>query len=233
MLNKKKQMKDAVAKYNIPTNKYSHLISNFINSYDFAFKTSTLKPFPFKLNLKNYKKYSDYLMSQFDEKNLSNDLDMLVDYIVGKETRINELVDGLKSRGLVLRVDSVLCSKYIDGNSEYTLDYILDTMEQMDWFFTNTKYSQYCREYDDYEYKHRTQEDYYYSMRDRYDLYNSDDSDYEKQEQKEKENYNKIKSEYVKNKCLTEWISNGKKGIYPKSLIPQIEQIEKKLEYKN
>lgn len=213
MLEKKKQIKEAIKKYNIPTNKYHSLISNFINSYDFAFDDILYKKTGYKL------------------KSISNDLDTLVEYIVGKETRTNDLITGLKSRGLVLRNDSVLCSKYIEGESEYELGYIIDTMEQMDWFFTNTKYSQYSKEYDNDEYQMRKSyydSDYNYYRSNRY--YDSDDSDYEEERAKEKEIYNKNKSEYVKKRCLEEWIKNGKKGIYPQSLIPQIEMIENELE---
>jgi hypothetical protein len=56
-----------------------------------------------------------------------------------------------------------------------------------------------------------------------------DVSDYLESREKLKQEYNKIKREYVKKLCLKEWISNGKKGIYPKSLIPFIEEIEKEL----
>jgi hypothetical protein len=202
MLRKKNLIKNQVLKHNIPTSKYSSVISEYINSYDSD---------------------SNSYDEKYSIKTISNDLDMLVEYIVGTETRTNELANGLKSRGLALRADSVLCSNYIKNKSEYELEQIIDIMEQMEWFFTNTKYSIYMKEYDRYNGYDR----YDGYDRDRYNYkwgYDSDDLEQQKQD------YNKNKSETVKKKCLKEWILNGKKGIYPISLNPQIEMIEKELE---
>ncbi len=217
MLNKKKQIREAISKYNINKTTYSKEISQFINSYDSDLDL-TFNP---------------------AVKTISNDLDTLIEYIKKKENdakeiklRIKELTDKLSLRGLVLRSDSVLCSNYIRGSNEYTLDEVVDIMEQMEWFFTNTKYSAYSKQYDNLQYQSFKSswydyEDSYYSNSDDLD---SVDSNYYSSREKSKQNYNKTKSECIKKKCLKEWISNGKKGIYPKLLIPQIEQLEKELE---
>jgi hypothetical protein len=226
ILHKKKQMIEVVNKNNIDKSKYSKEISQYINSFDPDIEL-TFNPIV---------------------KTISNDLDTLIEYINRREksdkerkSRTKELTDKLKIRGLVLRSDSVLCSNYIGGSNEYTPDEIVDIMEQMEWFFTNTKYSIYSKDYDNkqyqlnksswYDYEDRQFNRRYYDDDDDYDydLDDSDDYDYESKE-KAKQDYNKTKSEYVKNKCLKEWILNGKKGIYPKSLIPKIDQLEKELE---
>lgn len=207
MLGKKNLIKQAVKIHKIDTVKYSQKISNYINS--------------------------------FDPETIGNDLETLIEYINMSEKvdneqklRIDELETKLKLRGLALRSDSVLCSNYIAGSNEYTSNEIVDIMEQMNWFFTNTKYSTYSKDYDKERYESRKSSWYDSDNHYKYRYYDSDDSDdsdnsyyYET-----KQEYNKRKSEYVKKKCLKEWISNGKKGIYPKSLIPQIEELEKELE---
>lgn len=215
MLEKKRLMVKAIKEHNINKSKYAYEISQYINSYD-------LNPV---------------------KKTIQNDLDMLIEYINKIENvdnerklRTRELTEKLKLRGLALRSDSVLCSNYITGSLEYTCDEIVDIMEQMDWFFTNTKYSIYSKQYDNEQYQARKyfQYDSYnsynsYDSNDSYDSDDSDDSYYYKSMEKIKIKYNKRKSEYVKKKCLEEWIINGKKGSYPKSLNPQIEKIEKEL----
>lgn len=56
--------------------------------------------------------------------------------------RENRLRARLEARGLVLREDSRLCSKYIHrGKGDE--DDIVDTMIEMDWFFANTDYDFY------------------------------------------------------------------------------------------
>lgn len=215
MLNKKNLIKQAIKAHKIDKSKYSQEISNYINSFD----------------------------SETNIKTISNDLEMLIEYINRSEKadnerklRIKELEKKLKLRGLVLRSDSVLCSNYIEGSNEYASDEIVDIMEQMDWFFTNTPYSTYSKQYDNEQYELRKSD--WYNYQNRYYngyYYDSDNSDnsvdiyYYKSREKSKQEYNKRKSEYVKRKCLKEWITNGKKGTYPQSLIPQIEQLEKEL----
>jgi hypothetical protein len=62
-------------------------------------------------------------------------------------------MEKLKLRGLVLRSDSILCYNFISGNNEYTCDEVVDIMEQMEWFFTNTPYSTYSEQYDNERYE--------------------------------------------------------------------------------
>lgn len=219
MLEKKKLISKAIKENNINKSKYSQEITEYINSYDLD------------------------LSFVPEDKTIFNDLYTLIEYINKKEhreqeikLRTKELVEKLKLRGLVLRSDSVLCSNYISGSNEYLLDEVVDIMEQMEWFFTNTPYSTYSKQYDNERYESRKStwydyEDRYYNNR----YYDSDDSDdldyldYLESREKSKQEYNKRKSEYVKRKCLKEWISNGKKGIYPQSLIPLIKKIETEL----
>lgn len=209
MLEKKKLISKAIKENNIDKFIYSQEISEYINSFDIDL---TFVPV---------------------NKTIFNDLETLIEYINKKENsrqqiklRTKELTEKLKSRGLVLRSDSVLCSNYITGSEEYTSEQVVDIMEQMEWFFTNTKYSIYSKQYDMECYESRKSSWYDYENR----YYDLDDLDDLESREKAKQEYNKRKSEYVKRKCLKEWISNGKKGIYPKSLIPQIEQIEKEFE---
>lgn len=138
----------------------------------------------------------------------------------------------------------MLCSNYIGGSVEYTCDELIDIMEQMNWFFTKTNYSSYSKQYDNERYEARKSSYYdygyrygetlhYYGSRKYYydsDSDDSDDSDYYESREREKQEYNKRKSEYVKKRCLKEWIGNGKRGTYPQCLIPLIEQVEKEME---
>lgn len=216
MLEKKKLISKAIKENNIDKSTYSQEISVYINSYDLD------------------------LSFVPEDKTISNDLETLIEYINKKKhceqeikLRTKELVEKLKLRGLVLKSDSVLCSNYISGSNEYTCDEVVDIMEQMEWFFTNTLYSSYSKQYDNERYELRKStcydyEDRYYNDT-YYDSDESDDSYYLKSREKSKQEYNKRKSEYIKKKCLKEWITNGKKGIYPKSLIPLIEELEKEL----
>lgn len=214
MLNKKDLVAQAVKTYSINVSKYSREISQYINSFEPEVEH---KP---------------------QSKSISNDLDTLIEYINRKEDedkqrdiRTKELIEKLKLRGLELRSDSVLCSNYIAGSCEYTCDELVDIMEQMNWFFTKTKYSTYSKQYDNDQYEARKLSWYDYGYRETYDYYlDSDDSDYYESREREKQEYNKRKSEYVKKRCLKEWITNGKQGTYPQCLIPLIEQVEKEME---
>ena len=155
MLDKKKIIKNAIKTYNIPSIKYKQLISNYINSFE----------------------------TNITIKTISNDLNTLIYYITEKEKRINELVDGLKAKGLELRSDSVLCSKYIEGSNEYSCEEIINIMEQMNWFFCHTKYSQYSKQYD---YENRQYDSDYYQEYNYYHKYNINYSEYD-----ELQKYNK------------------------------------------
>jgi len=219
MLNKKNLISHAVKTYKINISKYSREISQYINSFE----------------------------HELNPKSISNDLYTLIEYINRNEDddnqknlRTKELREKLKLRGLELRTDSVMCSNYIGGRDEYTCDELVDIMEQMNWFFTKTNYSAYSKQYDNERYEETKSSYYdygygetrnYYSSRKYY--YDSDDSDYYESREREKQKYNKRKSEYVKKQCLKEWIVNGKRGTYPQCLIPLIEQVEKEMEKEN
>ena len=134
MLNKKNLITQAVKTYKINTSKYSRVISYYINSF-------------------NQEHYA---------KSISNDLDTLIEYINRKEDvdnqidlRTKELSEKLMLRGLELRSDTVICSNYIRGSVEYTCDEVVDIMEQMNWFFTETNYPTYSKQYDNEQYEER------------------------------------------------------------------------------
>lgn len=61
------------------------------------------------------------------------------------QTRTTELTDELNKRGLQLRSDSRLCDGYINGNKNFSLKYVVDTMEEMAWYFNFTDYED-CRD---------------------------------------------------------------------------------------
>lgn len=210
MLNKKKLLKQAIKINNLPISKYKKLYLNYINSIDNS-----------------------------NDISITNDLDTLINYIKDKESRLNELILKLKSKGLELRSDSVLCSRYLEGCNQYTSDEIVDIMEQMNWFFSYTNYSSYCKAYDEnykkskyYNYEYHNVPRYFSSrynpndlddldnsdndLDDLDDFNNSDDSnDYYNINNKQKEIYNKTKSDFVKIQCIKEWIKNGKNGVKP------------------
>ena len=49
--------------------------------------------------------------------------------------RKNKLEQRLKSRGLEFRTDSALCTKYIDGNTDLHIDFIVERMCQMKYLY--------------------------------------------------------------------------------------------------
>ena len=78
---------------------------------------------------------------------------------VAKHNRRKELIFKLAQRDLVLRSDSKLCQLYIEGGVDHlntvvkqhnglqigpigSVDDIVDVMEEMDFYFTHTKYSE-------------------------------------------------------------------------------------------
>lgn len=215
MLNKKKILKNAIKKYNLPVDKYKELYRNFINSTDFINSNGSLS----------------------NRLTISNDLDMLVNHVVDRETRLINLTTELDKYGLEIRSDSILCSKYLGGDDSMGPEQIAIVMDQMRWFFTHTKYSQYSREYDreQREYRYDYYYDNYYERGYRGKYYSDSDSDSDDEESRE--HYNKKKSDYVKKQCLREWIQKGKPGVQPPPslnyLIGQIEyELEEELERK-
>ena len=57
-----------------------------------------------------------------------------------KLTRKKKLIEELSKKKLKLRSDSYLCEKYINGSKEVSLEYIVDTMYEMNFLFSYTNY---------------------------------------------------------------------------------------------
>ena len=95
-------------------------------------------------------KYKYEINNFINSKN--KNVDEFINLLIKMENRYNILVSKLKSRGLTLRSDSKLCDDFLNGDDDYTVDYIVDIMEQMKWFYEHTKYSKYCNEYTSYFY---------------------------------------------------------------------------------
>jgi len=72
--------------------------------------------------------------------------------LIEQKNRRTELVKKLEEKGLQLRDDSKLCKQYIK-RGEGNLQHIVDVMEEMDWFYKNTKYSKFYKEAKDREYQ--------------------------------------------------------------------------------
>lgn len=68
-----------------------------------------------------------------------------IDFVKGIYERRKELVGELKKNNLELRSDSVLCKGYIMDN-DYELEFVVNTMIEMDWLFKNTSYGDIMRE---------------------------------------------------------------------------------------
>ena len=165
------------------------------------------------------KKYLDIYNNYICEGD--KDIIELVNLIKDKEYRFQTLTKLLNAKELTLRSDSVLCSKYLNGSDEKTVEEVVQIMDEMNWFFQNTNYSINMRLYDENRRNNR-----------RHNYYRNYDSDDEEYRQQEKEEYLKNKSDYVKKQSIKEWIIHGKnsKTFPPISLNDFINQIEKKLE---
>lgn len=203
MLNKKEMLKKAILQHKLPKKKYAQMYHDFMNTYDTSPRLNT-----------------------------QNDLSTLIAYIQDKEYRLKTLTEELGKFNLTIRSDSVLCSRYLNGSDEKTPSQIADIMNQMNWFFNHTDYSSNTRDYDRrYGTRRNHWEERYYRYRD-WDGNEPFDSDYESDyDEKDRETYNKEKSEYVKNQCLTEWIKQGKKGVAPPdSLNDEVMRIEMQIE---
>jgi hypothetical protein len=79
-------------------------------------------------------------------------LDNFRNKLIEQKNRKAELVKKLEDKGLQLRDDSKLCKQYIK-HGEGNLQYIVDVMEEMDWFYKNTKYAKFYKEAKDREYE--------------------------------------------------------------------------------
>lgn len=86
---------------------------------------------------KNNLEYDDDLCSRF----LANgkNVDIVIDSVKQKNQRKEELVNGLKEFGMVIRSDSELCKKYIDGelddDTEWTVPKIVRRMCEMRYLY--------------------------------------------------------------------------------------------------
>jgi len=138
-----------------------------------------------------------YVINNFINSKKTN-VKKFINELIEEENRYNYLVSKLKNRGLELRSDSKLCNDFLNGKSNYTIDYIVDVMEQMKWFYEHTKYPEYCEQYTSYIY---------------YD----------------KEEYNKKRSEFAKEKAIKDYIRGYIKVSPPSSLIDTIEEHKQKL----
>lgn len=125
------------------------------------------------------------MMNNYIYKN-NIDINEVVKFIVDKIERKQLLIDKLKQNGLKLRNDSELCSKYINNNDN-SLEYVVNTMIEMDFYF---KYTEYSSEFNK-EKPHK-----YYNNN--YNKYGYDDDDYC--------NYDYIlASSNAKNNALHKW----------------------------
>lgn len=148
----------------------------------------------------NYNKYSHTYISE---------------QIVGKRDRKNNLIIELKKNGLKLRNDSEICQKYIDNN-EYDLDYVVNTMVEMNFYYSYTNYSNIFQE------EKREADRYYDSDEGRY-VYD----------------YIEV-SNISKQRALTKWCSKYssyeiaiENNVLPKSLYNKVEQYFNNFIYKN
>lgn len=71
----------------------------------------------------------------------------VVDAILRRKERKQRLCEALAARGLVLRQDSALCSNYVDleNYTEYSMDEIVEIMDNMQFLHTHTNYAQINR----------------------------------------------------------------------------------------
>ena len=123
--------------------------------------------------------------------------------------RREELKNELKKYNLKLREDSYYCKRYINSNEEgLTLEFVVNKMREMNWFYTKTNYSKiYGRIRDNYinkKYKNSglDDDDVYHYIKDRIyekenDIINEEAEEEEKQEQIEISRLTKI--EVLKN----------------------------------
>jgi hypothetical protein len=109
------------------------------------------------------------------------------------------LVTMLKSRNLILRDDSKLCKNYINGDDTYDLDAIINTMDEMNWFYNHSTYEHHM----DILYNENTYDKYYKYDNDKHDKYDNDKHDM---------------SSIAKERAINDWICSMKQPIPPLSL---------------
>jgi hypothetical protein len=97
--------------------------------------------------------YSDFTNEEREKyENSTMTLENFRNGLIGQKNRRTALVKKLEEKGLQLRGDSKLCKQYIK-RGEGDLQYIVDVMEEMDWFYKNTKYAKFYKEAKDREYE--------------------------------------------------------------------------------
>ncbi len=176
-------------------------------------------------------KYNSDIVNFINLINTSvDDVEIFIKKLIDSETRLTELTEGLKAHGLELRSDSVLCNSYLNGYSLYSLEYVIKTMVEMNWFFSYTNYSECTRQYDRMKRQSRYDYDYNYdyNYNSRYNSRYSEDSESDNEyKHKQKDSYNELKSNYAKREAMKQWIQDGSKGIKPpETLNWLIEEIE-------
>lgn len=97
--------------------------------------------------------------------------DKMMTHILESHNRREELERRLGEFGLELRSDSTVCHEYIN-NDWGDLDDVVETMREMHFFFTHTRYQHIIRKEYDKIYRQKEKNRYYYG----YD-YSDDDSD--------------------------------------------------------
>lgn len=108
--------------------------------------------------LERYDTYCDILKKRYDEREISilkqyieqclDDTTINIEEFIAtkheyhdeKKKRRTVLVERLKEHGLSLRSDSKLCDQYLEMERN-DLDYIVETMREMNFLFNNTNYS--------------------------------------------------------------------------------------------
>ena len=65
---------------------------------------------------------------------------------VEREERREQLQVALLAKGLMIRSDSVMCNRYINGYKQHSLEQVVDIMVNMDWLHKHTRYSEMIRE---------------------------------------------------------------------------------------
>jgi hypothetical protein len=136
----------------INENKYS-LENAFITLKNIQMRENLIKEEFTNQNLnfnEEQKKYKERIMIEeyiFLDK---TSLEEIINYIKVKEIRKTTLIAKLEEHGLQLRQDSEVCDNYINNN-EQELDYVVNTMIEMDFYF---KYTDYRDEFKNAKYEY-------------------------------------------------------------------------------
>lgn len=101
--------------------------------------------------------------------------DKMMTHILESHNRREELERRLGEFGLELRSDSTVCHEYINHDWG-DLDDVVETMREMHFFFTHTRYQHFIRKEYDKIYRQKEKNRYYYGY-DYSDDYSDDDSD--------------------------------------------------------